>query len=153
MTIAWSKREKAVRGWWKTLCGLPIGGGRYIRQANLTFHIVCLADTTSRRYDPPIPGWMLPLVWNTEEGLPHKGVLTCTHASKAAGLRFNWILRTALAQVIISPLRRSMKVLLWGREVGHNAIIPWDNVHSTHHLGTAGRFEAQKEMYVRRTWT
>lgn len=51
------------------------------------------------RYDTPIPGWMLPVVWHTEEGLPHKGILACTHARKHGSLRLNWMLRVALAQV------------------------------------------------------
>ncbi|CAN0284943.1 unnamed protein product [Ectocarpus sp. 6 AP-2014] len=67
-------------------------------------------------YDTPIPGWMLPVVWNTEEGLPHKGVLTCTHACKAAGLRFNWILRTALAQVVSLSEAPPVSALIVGRE-------------------------------------
>lgn len=51
------------------------------------------------RYDPPIPGWMLPVVWNTETGVPHKGILAVNFASKPSGLRINWTLRMALAQV------------------------------------------------------
>lgn len=53
------------------------------------------------RYDTPIPGWMLPVVWHSEEGLPHKGILACTHARKPGSLRVNWMLRVALAQVIL----------------------------------------------------
>ncbi|CAN0093728.1 unnamed protein product, partial [Ectocarpus fasciculatus] len=67
-------------------------------------------------YDPPIPGWMLPLVWSTEEGLPHKGILTCTHASKASGLRFNWMLRAALAQVVSLSEAPPASSLIVGRE-------------------------------------
>ncbi|CAB1096745.1 unnamed protein product [Ectocarpus sp. CCAP 1310/34] len=88
-------RGKAARGWWEKLYALPTGGGRY---------------------DTPIPGWMLPVVWNTEEGLPHKGVLTCTHTSKAAGLRLNWILRTALAQVVSLSEAPPVSALIVGRE-------------------------------------
>ena len=52
-----------------------------------------------RRYDTPIPGWMLPVIWHTDEGLPHKGIMACTHARKPGSLRLNWMLRVALAQV------------------------------------------------------
>ncbi|CAM9396635.1 unnamed protein product [Pylaiella littoralis] len=51
-------------------------------------------------YDTPIPGWMLPVVWNTEAGLPHKGVMALTFASRPSNLRVNWTLRMALAQVV-----------------------------------------------------
>lgn len=36
--------------------------------------------------------------WQTEEGMPHKGILTCTYRSTAGGLQ-HWVLRMALTQV------------------------------------------------------
>lgn len=77
------------------------------------------------RHDPPIPGWMLPAAWNTEEGLPTRGILACTHAIKPGGTRMNWVLRVALAQVTLRPGLVSedpwvVRAFLLGRVV-HNA--------------------------------
>lgn len=79
---------------------------RWARKGGTMINLKCVENNVNshgsplHRYDTPIPGWMLPVVWHTEEGLPHKGILACTHAKKAASLRVNWALRVALAQVI-----------------------------------------------------
>lgn len=53
------------------------------------------------RYDQPTPGWLLPAALFTEAGMPHKGILTCTYASRPGGVGNDWVLRMALTQVIL----------------------------------------------------